>query len=90
MICFWKNFAPLYLEKMEGGQEQMSLLKQLQMAHEIKNVKVEEALKNKSNEQLEKELKVLMVMSNGGGLLADDIINELDRRSPKNLSDTKG
>jgi hypothetical protein len=34
----------------------------------------------KSTEELEKELNVLIHMSNNGGMLADDIIEELDKR----------
>lgn len=53
------------------------------MAHKIKHATPEEALKGKSDAELEQELKVLLCMDNGGGILADNIINELDRRAVK-------
>lgn len=53
------------------------------MEHKIKHCTPEEALKGKSDTELEQELKILLTMDNGGGVLADNIINELDRRSKK-------
>jgi hypothetical protein len=47
----------------------------------VKHSLPEEALKGKPDEVLEKELKVLLTMSNSGGILSNDIINELDRRA---------
>jgi hypothetical protein len=54
---------------------------EIKMLHVIKHTSPEEALKDKPDEVLEKELKVLLTMSNGGGALSNDIINELDRRA---------
>lgn len=40
----------------------------------------ENYFKNKSTEELNKMLKVLLCGDNGGGMLADDIILELKKR----------
>lgn len=51
------------------------------MSSSIKHITPEEAFKDKPDEVLQKELRVLLTMSNSGGILSNDILNELDRRA---------